>query len=49
MFIKPQTVRGEAAVNLTGGWGSRDMTQVVGSGEEHTHRGFLPGQGPRCL
>lgn len=49
MFIKPQTVRGEAAVNLTGGWGSRDMTQVVGSGEEHTHRGFLPGQGPHCL
>lgn len=37
MFVKPQTIRGETVVNLTGGWGRRDVTKVVGRGEEHIH------------
>lgn len=39
MFMKPQTIRGETVVNLTGGWGHRDVTKVVGRGEEHIHTG----------
>lgn len=39
MFMKPQTIRGETVVNLTGGWGGRDVTKVVGRGEEHIHTG----------
>lgn len=37
MFITPQTIGGQAAVNPAGGWGHRDVAEAVGR-DGHVHR-----------